>query len=105
MQARSNYLAGEPQLFALVKAGRIPEATDYFYGRSRDAFALYEGCVRTLFEYNVEQGRNRAKILMAINRYVQVVIAIFGVMLFLLGLALGFRLAIGPSRGGANQKT
>ena len=98
MQARSNYLAGEPRLFALVKAGRIPEATAHFHGGSWDAFARYETGVRTLFEYNVQQGRHRAKFLLEINRYVQGVIAIFGLVLFLLGLAAGFRLALGSTR-------
>jgi hypothetical protein len=98
MLARSNYLAGEPRLFALVKAGRIPEATAWFYGDNREAFARYEADVRTLFEYNVQQGRDRAKILLAINRYVEWVIAIFGVMVLSLGLAVGFHLALGSSR-------
>jgi len=98
MLVRSNYLAGLPRFLSLVENGRIPEATDYFNGESRDMFVRYEAAVRTLFEYNVQQGRNRAESLLVINSYVKGVIAIFAVMLFLLGVAVGFRLALGSSR-------
>lgn len=104
MILRSNYLAGLPQLFALVRNEHIPEATDYFNGDSRSAFTAYVTAVRTLFQYNVKQGRDRATVIVQSMHYVMWVLIIFSLMLFCLGLAVGFRVALGTPRRPSSLK-
>ncbi len=94
MLARSNYLASLPPLFALIKNNQIPEAALYFSGDSRAAFMAYQASVSNLFKYNVNEGRQRAAVIVQSMNYVKWILVAFCIMVFGLGLILGIRLGL-----------
>lgn len=91
---RSNYQQTYPPFFALVKVGKLAEATAYFNGEQRRLFQSYVASAKTLFEYNVRQGRARGQIILEATRYAPLAVGVLCVLIFIFGLALGLRLAL-----------
>jgi hypothetical protein len=94
MLARSNYLQTMPRFFDLVKAGNIDQATAYFYGGQDSLFRSYLAAVKSIFEYNVAQGRVRGQSILTATRYAPWAIGALCVVVFVFGLALGLRMAL-----------
>ena len=88
---RSNYLQGCEQFVGLVAAQKMDEATALFNGDLSHRFQNYNDAAKIVFDYNVRQGLDRGKRILASSRYAPWAIGGLCVLLFGLGLVLGLR--------------
>jgi len=91
IQTRSNYLQGCEQFVGLVAAQKMDEATALFNGDLSHRFQNYNDAAKIVFDYNVRQGLDRGKRILASSRYAPWAIGGLCVLLFGLGLVLGLR--------------
>jgi hypothetical protein len=91
LQARSNYLQGCEQFLSLVAAQKMDEATALFNGDLSRRFQNYNDAAKIVFDYNVRQGMDRGKRILASSRYAPWAIGSLCALLFGLGLVLGLR--------------
>lgn len=104
MLARSNYLQGCAQFFTLVTAEKTDQATALFNGELSRRFQAYNAATEKIFDYNVRQGLARGQSILGTARYAPCAIGLLCVLLFVFGLILGLRSALGgtskpPGRG------
>jgi hypothetical protein len=98
MNVRSNYLAGAEQFMAMVQAEKIAEAQGFFDGELSRRFQDYNTAAKTLFNYNVQQGSSRGQTIMMAFRYAPWLIGGLCLLVFVIGLVFGLRLACGNDK-------
>jgi hypothetical protein len=98
MLVRSNYLQTFPKFVGLVKAGKIGEASAFFDGDQSRLFQKYVAAAKIIFEYNTQQGGERGQTILNGIRYAPWVIGILCILIFLCGIALGLRSALGGTK-------
>ena len=91
IQTRSNYLQSCEQFVGLVAAEKMDEAVALFNGDLSRRFQNYNDAAKIVFDYNVRQGMERGKRILASSRYAPWAIGGLCVLLFGLGLVLGLR--------------
>jgi hypothetical protein len=97
MTARKEYLDGCQHFSDMVSSGKEEEASAFFEGDLSTLFHRYDGAAKTLFNFNVRQGNERAEKILKTARYAPVVVAGLTVLVFLFGLLLGMQSAMSGS--------
>jgi len=94
MKAQKDYLKLREEFFALVEAGRIPEANVSITRGLSSAYQHYLACSQKLFEYNARTGRQRAAKVIGVSRIAPFVIGLSGLVVFAFGTLVGLRGAL-----------
>jgi hypothetical protein len=95
---QSNYLQTVPPFLDLVTAGKLDEATTVFFGEQSRRFQGYDAAIKKVFDYNVQQGLARGKTILSSLRYAPLAVAGLCVLVFVFGLTLGLRSALGGGK-------
>lgn len=95
LSVRSHFLQLREEFFTLVETGRLAEAKIFLTQKLTPANEAYREASRTLFEYNARVGRERAAKVIWISRAVPLILAACGGIIFVIGLAVGLKGALG----------
>lgn len=89
--ARSNYLTMRESFIAMCNAGKIKEAVAFRESSLTPAYAAYDKATKRLFDHDATEGSQRALRVLRASRYTPIVLGLFCVTVFALGVLLGLR--------------
>ncbi len=98
MSVRSNYLASADKFLGLVKTSQLTAAQVLFEGDLARQFQSYRTAVKTLFDYNAQQGVNRSKVITRDIGCAPWLISGLCLLIFIIGFVFGLRSAWGGGK-------
>jgi hypothetical protein len=89
--ARSNYLTMRESFIAMCNTGNVREAISFRETTLTPAYAAYDKATKRLFDHDATEGSERALRVLKASRYTPIVLGLFCVTVFGLGVLLGLR--------------
>jgi hypothetical protein len=96
---RAKYLDGRAHYFDLLRAGDVAAAKEFFAADLQTAFDSYREAAANIFKLNASIGRARAGHLIRLSSWTPYALAVFCVMVFLVGVFVGFKASLGAFLG------
>lgn len=92
--AREHYVKDRRQFFDLIRKGRREEALGFFKANVEPAYDKYKTAGTVLFDYNVKEGESRGRRLLKVSYATPFIVAIFGVVIFMVGSLVGLKITL-----------
>jgi len=98
--SRARFLEARGRFFDLVRAGDSRGAKELFDGELGQAFDGYRRSAKEILKMNADVGHVRADRLIQLSSWVPFALGAFCVMVFLVGVFVGFKASLGAFIGG-----
>ena len=93
--ARGKFVEARSHYFDLLRAGDITGAKEFFAADLRSAFDRYRQGAENIFRMNARIGRERAGRLIQLSSWAPYALALFCVLVLLVGVFVGFKASLG----------
>ena len=97
--SRARFLEARGRFFDLVRAGDSRGAKELFEGELGQAFEEYRGAAKEILKLNANVGHERADRMIQVSSWVPFALGAFCVMVFLIGVFVGFKASLGAFTG------